>query len=81
MTVKGPAAAGPAPKKGAAGGKEAANNKKAKKADQYNARMQWIITNRMRRILIDQLHYLPEEVRPSDLQVPRPFRPHPHLLC
>lgn len=40
----------------------AKNGKVEKKKDRYNAKMQWMITNRMRSILIDELHYLPEEV-------------------
>lgn len=30
--------------------------------DQYNARIPWLITTKMRTILISELHYLPEEV-------------------
>ena len=30
--------------------------------DKYNAKMQWVITGRMKKALVEELHYLPEEV-------------------
>ena len=48
-------------------GPEAVRRKRAesgdnRKKDKYNAKMQWVITNRMKKILVEELHYTPEEV-------------------
>jgi hypothetical protein len=41
---------------------EAGQGKGKKPKDKYNAKMQWVITGRMKQVLMEELHYLPEEV-------------------
>lgn len=38
------------------------SNRSKQPKDKFNAKMQWLITARMKKILVEELHYLPEEV-------------------